>query len=221
MYSLKIMLLSDATFGRGDGVAGLVDQEVEHDRYGFPYLRGRTLKGLLSEECDNFIALYIDQLSDEKRKQWIKVRHDLFGEAGSLTENMAQMHVGDACLLPNLRQAIVRQQEQDGFPTRDDVLSSLTAIRRQTAIDSQSGIAADHSLRSSRVIIRGLDFIAKLLFDTDPTEEMKALLYVGSLAFRRVGSGRNRGRGHVQCNLLYNNVEIELETRKKYLQIFN
>ena len=57
VYTLKIKLLSDTTFGRGDGVAGLVDQEVEHDPYGFPYLRGRTLKGLLSEECDNLIAI--------------------------------------------------------------------------------------------------------------------------------------------------------------------
>jgi CRISPR/Cas system CMR subunit Cmr4 (Cas7 group RAMP superfamily) len=53
IYHLKIKLLSDTTFGRGDGVAGLIDQEVEHDANGFPYLRGRTLKGLLSEECDN------------------------------------------------------------------------------------------------------------------------------------------------------------------------
>ena len=221
MYSLKIRLLSDTTFGRGDGVAGLVDQEVEHDRYGFPYLRGKTLKGLLSEECDNFIALYIDQLDDAKRKQSIKVRHDLFGEAGSVTENMAKMHVGDACLLPDLRQAIVSQQEQDGFPTRDDVLSSLTAIRRQTAINSESGVAVDHSLRSSRVIIRGLEFTANFLFDSEPTEEMKALLYVGSLALRRIGSGRNRGRGNVRCNLLHNNLEIDPETRKKYIQNFN
>jgi CRISPR/Cas system CMR subunit Cmr4 (Cas7 group RAMP superfamily) len=67
-YTLKIKLLSDTTFGRGDGVAGLVDQEVEHDRYGFPYLRGRTLKGLLSEECDNLIAVLPDdnQQDDEK-----------------------------------------------------------------------------------------------------------------------------------------------------------
>ena len=33
-YKLKIKLLSDTTFGRGDGVAGIADQEVEHDSYG-------------------------------------------------------------------------------------------------------------------------------------------------------------------------------------------
>ena len=50
---MEITLLSDVTFGRGDGVAGLIDAEVEHDEYGMLYLRGRTLQGLLVEECAN------------------------------------------------------------------------------------------------------------------------------------------------------------------------
>ncbi|MBK8024610.1 MAG: hypothetical protein IPK19_25090 [Chloroflexi bacterium] len=29
--SLEVRLISDTTFGRGDGIAGVVDQEVEHD----------------------------------------------------------------------------------------------------------------------------------------------------------------------------------------------
>ena len=54
-YWLKFALKSDATFGRGDGVAGLIDSEVQHDTYGLPYLGGRALKGLLGEECANII----------------------------------------------------------------------------------------------------------------------------------------------------------------------
>ena len=54
-YRLTFTLLSDATFGRGEGIAGLIDREVEHDRFGLPYLRGRTLKGLVSEEADNVL----------------------------------------------------------------------------------------------------------------------------------------------------------------------
>lgn len=38
---LKFTLLSDTAFGRGDGVAGLVDAEVLHDPYGLPYLGGK------------------------------------------------------------------------------------------------------------------------------------------------------------------------------------
>jgi hypothetical protein len=55
LYTLRFELLSDTTFGRGDGVAGWVDQEVEHDADGLPFLHGRTLKGLLREEGVNIL----------------------------------------------------------------------------------------------------------------------------------------------------------------------
>ena len=54
-YRLKLDLLSDATFGRGDGLAGVVDAEVQHDNAGLPYLAGRTLKGLLGAECADIV----------------------------------------------------------------------------------------------------------------------------------------------------------------------
>ncbi len=53
---LKVKLISDATFGRGDGVAGLIDTEVEYEAAtGLPFIRGRVLKGLLTEECANIL----------------------------------------------------------------------------------------------------------------------------------------------------------------------
>ena len=214
-YIFKIKLLSDTTFGRGDGVAGLVDQEVEHDRYGFPYLRGRTLKGLLSEECDNLIAVLPD---DNQRQHWQEVANCLFGVPGSTLESQAKLHVGDACLPDDLRKAIAKQldSEQDKKRrnpsykpalTSTDILESLTTIRRQTAIDPADGAPTEHSLRSARVILRELPFESKLLFktelkkDSEDDRDILALLAVGTLALRRMGSGRNRGRGHVQCSL--------------------
>ncbi|MEC4807356.1 MAG: RAMP superfamily CRISPR-associated protein [Jaaginema sp. PMC 1079.18] len=195
IYQLKIKLLSDTTFGRGDGVAGLIDQEVEHDIYGFPYLRGRTLKGLLSEECDNLIAV----LSHHKQ-DWEKVACNLFGTLGSNLGTMAAVHVGDACLPDDLRQAIAFQIHDETL-TKTEVLDSLTTIRRQTAINVQSGTADEGSLRSYRVVLRDLCFSADLIFEEVPNDEMLSLLAVGAMALRRLGSGRNRGRGHVQCRL--------------------
>jgi RAMP superfamily len=213
---INIKLLSDTTFGRGDGVAGLVDQEVEHDSYGFPYLRGRTLKGLLSEECDNLIVL----LKGEVFRHWKDIRNKLFGVSGSVIETTSIMHVGDACLPYKLREAVgnqiekERKKEQPAL-TPTDILHSLTTIRRQTAINSNNGTADRGSLRSARVVMRDWAkpstrgdrrktpsrFTAFLFFDEEPTADMKALLAVGILALRHVGSGRNRGRGHVQCSL--------------------
>jgi|SRR6476469_859337 len=195
IYQLKIELRSDTTFGRGDGVAGLIDQEVEHDPYGFPYLRGRTLKGLLSEECDNLIAVLSNHQQD-----WEKVACKLFGTLGSTLGTIGAVHVGDACLPDDLRQAVAFQIEDETL-TKTEVLDSLTAIRRQTAIDAQSGTPDEGSLRSLRVVLRELYFTADLIFEKMPSNEMLSLLAVSSLALRRLGSGRNRGRGRVRCTL--------------------
>ena len=195
IYRLKIKLLSDTTFGRGDGVAGLIDQEVEHDPFGFPYLRGRTLKGLLSEESDNLIAV----LSHHKQ-DWERVACNLFGTLGSTIGTMGAVHIGDSCLPEDLRQAVAFQIKDETL-TKTEVLDSLTTIRRQTSIDPQLGTPDEGSLRSFRVVLRDRCFTADLIFEKMPSDEMLSLIAVGSLALRRLGSGRNRGRGHVQCTL--------------------
>lgn len=217
IYELQvhIKLLSDTTFGRGDGVAGLVDQEVEHDSYGFPYLGGRTLKGLLSEECDNLIVL----LKGDEFRHWQDIRNKLFGISGSALERTSIMHVGDACLPEKLREAVGNQIDKERKKdkpalTPTDILHSLTTIRRQTAINPNNGTADSGSLRSARVVMRDWAkpsargdrpntprFTAFLFFDEEPTADMKALLGVSVLALRHIGSGRNRGRGYVQCSL--------------------
>lgn len=198
-YQLKIKLLSDTTFGRGDGVAGLIDQEVQHDTFGFPYLQGRTLKGLLSEECDNLISTIS---SDKHRAYWENIACNLFGIPGSDLETMAIIHMGDACLPNDLRKAVGWQvNEKDPTLTTQEVLDSLTTIRRQTAIDDESGVSAKGSLRSFRVVMRDLEFTAELHFQSKPSKAILSLLSVGTLALRHIGSGRNRGRGSVRCTL--------------------
>lgn len=195
-YKLKIKLLSDTTFGRGDGVAGVVDQEVEHDSYGLPYLRGRTLKGLLSEECDNLIDTLVDN-----QEYWRELACKLFGTSGSGLNIMAAVHIGDARLPSDLQQAVAHTIQQKDL-TSQQILSSLTSIRKQTAIIADTGVAEAKSLRSARVVIRELEFVSDLLFETETVaEKMLTLLAVGTIALRHLGSGRNRGRGHVQCTL--------------------
>jgi hypothetical protein len=202
-YQLQIELFSDTTFGRGDGVAGFIDQEIEHDRYGLPYLRGRTLKGLLSEECDNLIAC----LPESNQQHWSRVAGQLFGKAGSGLETIAKVHFGDACLPLELQTVIAYHIKFKHF-TPVEMLESLTTIRRQTAINTKTGVADEGSLRSLRVALRELSFTANLLIDSDSftpemgIEELLTLITVSAAALRYVGSGRNRGRGHVRCTLM-------------------
>jgi CRISPR/Cas system CSM-associated protein Csm3 (group 7 of RAMP superfamily) len=202
MYlELHLHLKTDATFGRGDGVVGLVDEEVEHDHYGLPYLPGRTLKGLLVEECSNLVFTLEQQqrLSQKVLDDFRKAAFFLFGQPGSTLTDDALMRVGDAQLPKALRAAIEADVKAERLD-RMTVLESLTAIRRQTAMEP-SGIPERGSLRASRVILRNTSFISELAFEQAPDPDAKALLAACALSLRRAGVGRNRGRGRLTASL--------------------
>lgn len=190
--TLKIKLLSDTTFGRGDGVVGLVDAEVEHDvSTGLPIIRGRTLKGLLVEACADILYALGNPEDLTEAAGW------LFGVGGSNLDSQSHMRVGRAELPSDL---VAYVKEQPFKPTQ--ILESLTSIRRQTAVDeSKFGVPQEGSLRSARVVLRGLEFSAPLHFDAKPEEKHLALLAACAANLKRGGSGRNRGRGRLEVRL--------------------
>ncbi|GAB4400405.1 MAG: hypothetical protein OHK003_25960 [Anaerolineales bacterium] len=188
---IRITLKSAATFGRGDGVPGLVDREIEHDANGFPFLRGKTLKGLLAESAENVV--YSLSKFVNNKEEWKDAKKQLFGEGGRGLEERGSLHIGDAQLPADLREAA-----KDW--SKEDVLYSLTGIRRQTAINAEGG--PDHAtLRSMRVLLPGIKLEAPVHFDTPPTERQLQLLTAAVLDFRRAGTGRNRGRGWLNAEL--------------------
>ena len=198
---LRLQLESDATFGRGEGLAGLVDEEIEYDgETGLPFVRGRTLKGLLVEECANL--LFTLQTASSSALSTLETSAGrLFGRPGSDLGSAALLHVGPALLPDELREAvrsgIARAELQPAA-----VLEALTAIRRQTAIDEGRAAPETGSLRAMRVVLRQTVFRSWLDFADDPTEDDLALLAACALSVRRAGIGRNRGRGRLSLHLL-------------------
>lgn len=194
-----LTLCSDATFGRGDGVAGLVNEEVEYEpETGLPFLRGRVLKGLLVEECANILyALGTKKQVFEKSAQF------LFGQAGSSLADEAYLRAGPAQLPDDLRQAVKTDIEANRVsPVK--MLESLTTIRCQTAVDEASGAPQKGGLRAMRAVIRETVFTAQLdlLCQPDDPDTSYALLAACVAALRRAGTGRNRGRGRLKARLL-------------------
>jgi hypothetical protein len=206
---LRLKLESDSTFGRGDGVAGLVDVEVEHDGYGLPFLRGRTLKGLLVEECANILYAL-----GERGSAWHNEAHLLFGRPGSGIDDDGEMFVGDACLPEDLRRAVAYAVENKRF-RHLEILESLTAIRRQTAM-TVAGAPLKGSLRSMRVVLRDTVFESNLTFHAGPKPRTKALLAACVASLQRVGTGRNRGRGCVKALLIDDTDDIT----KRMIDVF-
>ncbi|GIV92080.1 MAG: hypothetical protein KatS3mg056_0789 [Chloroflexus sp.] len=211
-YKLQFDLRSAATFGRGDGVAGLVDEEVEHDADGLPFLRGRTLKGLLAEECANILyALGVQQRAD----QWRQTAYRLFGCPGSTIADTGMLRVSDARLPDALRTAI-KMAVRNGELSADEVLESLTAIRRQPSMN-EYGAPERGSLRSLRVVLPGTMFEATLEFAAEPDAQTLALLVACILAWRRAGTGRNRGRGRLQARLIDSD---GVDITERYFRVF-
>jgi len=197
--TLNLTLLSDTTFGRGDGVSGLIDQEIEYDAAtGLPFVRGRTLKGLLVEECANILYALQDEPGVEDVKN---AAQRLFGSSGSGLKDAGALHVGTAHMPQTLREAVGRDLDAQLLQTAD-VLEMFTAVRRQTAVDESTGVPADKSLRSSRVLLRNTKLTAQIEVDLpDDDHDAVALLCACASGLRRGGVGRNRGRGRLTARL--------------------
>lgn len=200
---LHLKLKSDATFGRGDGIPGVVDEEVEHDpNTGLPFLRGKTLKGLLTEECANL--LYALQASKPVliKNKLEEAANYLFGHGGSGLHSQGHLRISAARLPKSLCDAIEYEIHNKSLIS-SQVLESLTAIRRQTAIEVQTGSAEIGSLRAIRVILRETEFVSDLsLPDAAPNEALQLLAACAQM-LHRAGTSRNRGRGRL-CAWLVN-----------------
>ncbi|CUS05062.2 putative RAMP superfamily protein probably involved in DNA repair [Candidatus Promineifilum breve] len=202
-YTITFTLERDATFARGEGVAGFLDREVAHDAFGLPYLHGRTLKGLLAEEADNVIDA-LGYLSADLAP-WQAARDALFGRPGSSLDGQGILHIGHAQLPENVRRTVASSQVQPA-----DVLGALTAVRRQSAVDP-TGLPRDNALRAMRVIMRRTPFAAEIATRRTLSEVEEGLLAAAVLAFRRAGTGRNRGRGELSADLLRDGRSILFE----------
>ncbi len=192
--NLTICLLSDTTFGRGEGMAGMVDVEVEHDKNGLPFIGGKVLHGLLR---DTYLSMWTPFKSLESAAELV-----LGQEATLDPKKEAILEIKDAVLPKDVqdwaRYAVHRQTD----PLRpEQILSSLTDIRRQTAQSRKTGAPEKTTLRASRVVIRGISFQAPLIWRRDPKPEEKKVLALCALGTRHGGLGRNRGRGFLQLTL--------------------
>lgn len=189
--ALDIDLLSDATFGRGEGTAGLVDVEVEHDRLGLPFLGGKTLRGLLH---DSWLTMRGHFGLDEAARRVI-------GPGGDLEET-GILVIGDAVVAAETRawiEAAVRR-DQDGLDFAA-VLGALTDVRLQTSQERATGAPARTTLRSSRVVSRGLTLSAPLRWIALPSADDLRVLELCAKGCRHAGLARNRGRGHIRVSL--------------------
>lgn len=171
-----------------------MDVEVEHDRFGIPFIGGKTLRGLLR---DSWLSMH-EQFAD-----LVPAAERVLGRSQALDES-CRLRIGDAVLPPAIRAKVREAVERTERPLSPaQILAGFTNIRCQTAEDRRSGAPEVTTLRSSRVVLRGFAFDAGLtwLYGYQPTADDLRLLALCALATRHGGLMRNRGRGHIRITL--------------------
>lgn len=185
---IEIELLSDTCVSDGGIYNSAVDMDICYDDYGFPYIPGKRIKGCL-REC----AL---ELSDWEEKIDIK---NLFGEKGDDRGNVVikNAYIRD-------RESMIKVIEEladTPLVHPQNVLDCYSYVRTQTALDFDTGVADNQSLRTIRVANKGLIFEAEVLFLSE-NMAMEKDLEKCLAVFRHIGISRTRGLGEVKAILL-------------------
>lgn len=187
---IKIELLSDMCVSDGGIYNSAIDTDVCYDSYGLPYIPGKRLKGCL-REC----AQELNDWGDE-----IPIS-EMFGEKGNQKGKViiCNAYMEDA-------ENYIRSIQK--FPKNplchpQNVLNQFSYIRTQTSINYDTGIAEEKSLRTTRVVNKGLKFEADLEIEDKYCEALERCLTV----FRHIGIARTRGYGEIRASLMSEEIE--------------
>jgi len=196
----KVELLSDTLPGSGSSGGVIIDTDVASDEFGFPYIPAKRLKGLFLESACEIMEMSPDLITPEDIER-------IFGKTGEAESQ--SMIVGDGLLKGMektrdwVRSVVEKNSDFNMIFHPERINETFTITRRQTKIDPETGTAEKHSLRTFRVLKRGLIFEGSVhLRDDSAAEKDISLLNLIIRNTRTMGTGRNRGYGRVKMTVL-------------------
>ncbi|MDE6785406.1 MAG: hypothetical protein K2J26_08580 [Ruminococcus sp.] len=184
MSRIEITLKSDLCAASEDGFSSVIDTDVSYDKYGFPIIGGRRLKGCLRTAAMLIGSDKIDEI---------------FGISG--TSKLGSLRISDA-VIENYEH--LKKEAARNNLTAEKVISLFSYTRASTAIKNDT--AKDNSLRFTRVVkhYSPLDKNElKFYADVDISEEYKEEFADICSGLRNIGYKRNRGFGAVECHFIY------------------
>jgi len=194
MGTIKMELLSDALPGSGEGLAGIIDLDITHDKHGLPYVPARRLKGLLLESAHHLQDAGV-------------TARDIFALFGSPGQGEgAPLRIGNGFVEAEeqyrglLDWAASEKGVAATLLSPAAVLDYFTYLRSRTAMDEKTGTAKENTLRTVRVLRRvspetttPLAFV----FSVDCPADWENDLAVMCKVTRSFGVSRSRGLGSI------------------------
>lgn len=186
MSKIFITLRSDLCAAGGDGFSSVIDTDVSYDKYGFPVIGARRLKGCLRDAAKLIGMGSVDEI---------------FGTAGS--DKNGSLKISDAHIKGY--EELKREAVSSGL-NAEEVISLFSYTRASTQIENDT--AMDNSLRFTRVVkhyspLTNDETVFEAEADID--EKYKDDLSDICRALRNMGYKRNRGYGAVKCRFEFEN----------------
>ena len=166
----------------------MVDMDVVYDENGIPYIPAKRIKGCIREATLEMVEIGIIE-----KKQYERI----FGKEGN---SRAAFTLSNA-YITGYSEAVEALQacSHRELVSQQNVLNQYTYMRTQTSVDLETGVADENSLRTLRVVKKGLVFEADCEV-CDQTENLEVFKQAVSLV-KHMGMSRTRGLGLVNLTL--------------------
>ena len=174
----------------GETYNSIVDIDVVYDVHGIPYIPAKRIKGCIREAALELLEFGL--ISREKYEK-------LFGKEGNQQSgfSLSNAYLKEHAALV----AVAEHFKKNGLAAPQNVLDQYTDVRTQTAVDLETGVADKNSLRTIRVIRRGLEFEAECNPGKNVDAELQKLLELAVSLVKHMGVSRSRGLGLVEMKL--------------------
>ena len=197
--TLTTDLLSYWRCGTGEGRSAMLDATCLRDANGLPYVPGRHLRGLLRDAVRDLEALGADGFADQTVR--------LFGEEGFVADGQSGEPTPRLKTRPGLiwiDNAVLPEETRHWIAATPGASAELFRTTRSTAIEPQTGAAAEQSLRAEEVAIPlSLAAPIGLVSEADAADgaAIRKLLAEACVLLRCLGAKRSRGLGRCRVTL--------------------
>ncbi|MGV8122532.1 MAG: RAMP superfamily CRISPR-associated protein [Candidatus Xenobiia bacterium LiM19] len=214
--TLELLLLSNTLIGSGEGFGAIIDTDIIFDDTGIPYIPAKRIKGCLRDSAEQVKRMF--EISDIS----IPIHTDtIFGKQGqdkTCPVCFSNLVIQDYEACAQWFEYLTHDDSLGKIVTKDRIIRSFTDIRQQTRISEERGVAEDHSLRTIRLIKKGVAFFGDVEIDhCENEDDVINTLALASINLRLLGTKRTRGLGEVQCALKEKGVPIPIMNKVEAL----
>jgi CRISPR-associated protein Csx10 len=207
VFTFSLELLSDTLIGSGEGGGATIDTDVVFDDFGLPYIPARRLKGCLRESALEVVEMFEQSGIDFASRDDLDTLFGKTGQSESRALSFSNCYLDDYSLNKQWIEWLIA--EYPNIFSKDAVLDTFTSIRQQTSINknedldlsARKGIAEKASLRTSRVLDKGIKFSGSIESSFELENRLFDFLFFATRNLRYMGTNRNRGFGAVRCAL--------------------